>query len=41
MHEGTATHGHYYVFIYDRKQALWWRFSDVNVTIASEEEVYA
>jgi ubiquitin carboxyl-terminal hydrolase 25 len=40
IHEGTAESGHYYSFIYDRKQDLWWRFSDVNVSIEVEEVVF-
>lgn len=39
MHDGTAETGHYYSFIYDRKQEVWWRFSDVNVSIELEEVV--
>ena len=40
MHEGTAESGHYYSFIYDRKQEAWWRFSDVNVSLEIEEVVF-
>ena len=40
MHEGTAESGHYYSFIYDRKQDAWWRFSDVNVSLEIEEVVF-
>ena len=40
IHEGTAESGHYYSFIYDRKQDVWWRFSDINVSIEIEEVVF-
>jgi len=40
MHEGSAESGHYYSFIYDRKQDVWWRFSDVNVTFEIEDVVF-
>lgn len=40
IHDGTAESGHYYSFIYDRKQDVWWRFSDVNVSIEVEEVVF-
>ena len=40
IHDGTAESGHYYSFIYDRKQDVWWRFSDVNVSIELEEVVF-
>lgn len=40
IHDGTAESGHYYSFIYDRKQDLWWRFSDVNVSIEVEDVVF-
>ena len=40
MHDGTAESGHYYSFIYDLKQQVWWRFSDVNVSIEIDEIVF-
>ena len=40
IHDGTAERGHYYSFIYDRKQDVWWRFSDVNVSMEIEEVVF-
>ena len=39
IHDGTSDSGHYYSFIYDRKQQTWWRFSDYNVSIEVEEVV--
>ena len=41
IHEGSATSGHYYSYIYDRKQNLWWKFSDANVSMESEDVVFA
>jgi ubiquitin carboxyl-terminal hydrolase 25/28 len=40
IHDGTAESGHYYSFIFDRKQDVWWRFSDVNVSMEIEEVVF-
>ena len=41
IHDGTAESGHYYSFIFDRKQNLWWRFSDVNVSLEVEDVVFS
>ena len=40
IHDGTAESGHYYSFIFDRKQNVWWRFNDVNVSIEEEAVVF-
>ena len=40
IHDGTAQSGHYYSFIFDRKEETWWRFSDVNVSKVEEEVVF-
>lgn len=40
IHDGTAESGHYYSFIYDRKSDVWWRFSDINVSIEVEDVVF-
>jgi len=40
MHDGMAESGHYYSFIYDRKIDCWWRFSDHDVSMEIEEEVF-
>ena len=39
IHDGTAESGHYYSFIYDRKQDAWWRFNDVTVSMEVEDVV--
>ena len=31
IHEGEAERGHYYSYIHDFKQDIWWRLSDINV----------
>ena len=41
IHEGSATSGHYYSYIFDRKQNLWWKFSDANVSMEGEDVVFA
>lgn len=40
MHDGRADSGHYYSFIYDRKLSCWWRFSDHDVRMEAEEDVF-
>lgn len=40
MHDGMAESGHYYSFIHDRKLNVWWRFSDHDVRMESEEAVF-
>ena len=39
IHDGNASSGHYYSFIYDRFQKKWRRYSDLRVVDVSEEEV--
>lgn len=41
VHDGNATSGHYYSFIYDRFQKKWRKFNDIRVTDASEEDVFS
>lgn len=40
MHDGLAESGHYYSFIFDRKKNCWWRFSDHDVRMELEEDVF-
>jgi ubiquitin carboxyl-terminal hydrolase 25/28 len=40
MHDGLAESGHYYSFIFDRKLNCWWRFSDHDVRMETEEDVF-
>lgn len=40
MHDGRADSGHYYSFIFDRKLGTWWRFSDHEVRMEAEEDVF-
>lgn len=40
IHDGDAEMGHYYAFIYDRKQHQWYRFNDYKVTPEMEERVF-
>jgi ubiquitin carboxyl-terminal hydrolase 25/28 len=39
VHDGQAESGHYYSFIFDRVQSIWWRFNDHSVTMESEDVV--
>ena len=39
IHDGDAEQGHYYSYIHDIKQDTWWKFSDIHVQIALEEDV--
>ena len=41
VHDGNATSGHYYTFIYDRFQKKWRKFNDIRVTDVSEEDVFS
>lgn len=40
VHDGNASSGHYYTFIYDRFKKSWWRFNDIKVSEVSEEDVF-
>lgn len=40
VHDGNATSGHYYSFIYDRFQKKWRKFNDIKVTEVPEEDVF-
>lgn len=38
VHQGSqADQGHYYAFIHDKKENVWWRFNDFKVTKETEE----
>lgn len=39
IHDGLAENGHYYTFVYDRAQKVWWKMNDHNVSQESEETV--
>ena len=39
IHDGQAESGHYYSFIFDQKQQVWWRFNDHMVSMEAEEIV--
>ena len=39
IHDGEANSGHYYSFVYDRKQDVWWRFNDHTVELEDEKTV--
>jgi ubiquitin carboxyl-terminal hydrolase 25/28 len=39
IHDGTAESGHYYSFIFDKKNDAWWRFNDHTVSLECEETV--
>ncbi len=39
MHDGPAEFGHYYSFVFDRKENVWWRFNDHSVSMETEEVV--
>ena len=39
VHDGPAEFGHYYSFVYERNENVWWRFNDHSVTIETEEVV--
>eukprot|EP00347_Sterkiella_histriomuscorum_P010153 403377401 len=39
IHQGFADSGHYYSYIYDRKNHSWWKFNDHSVSQESEQVV--
>lgn len=40
VHDGNATSGHYFTFIYDRFQKKWRKYNDITVSEVSSEDVY-
>jgi ubiquitin carboxyl-terminal hydrolase 25/28 len=40
VHDGNATTGHYYSFIYDSFKKKWFRYSDIKIMEVPEEEVF-
>lgn len=39
IHDGVAENGHYYSYIYDRFQKVWWKLDDHRVSQANVEDV--
>ncbi len=39
IHEGSASYGHYFSYIFDPYKKVWRRFSDLQVTEKEEDEV--
>ena len=39
IHDGLAENGHYYSYVFDRSQSVWWKLDDHRVSKASEEDV--
>jgi len=39
IHDGMANMGHYYTYLFDRSQEVWWKLDDHRVTLATEQEV--
>ena len=39
IHDGQAGSGHYYAYSYDEDEEKWWKFNDIHVTEATEEDV--
>ena len=39
IHDGLAENGHYYTYVFDRSQKIWWKLNDHNVSKESEEVV--
>jgi ubiquitin C-terminal hydrolase len=37
IHDGVANSGHYYAYVYDRVQKIWWKLNDHDVSVAEEE----
>ena len=41
VHDGDASSGHCYSYIFDRCQKKWRKYNDITVTVVTEEEVWA
>ncbi|KAK9727888.1 ubiquitin-specific protease ubp2 [Basidiobolus ranarum] len=41
IHQGEATYGHYWIYIYDFTDDKWYKYNDANVTEVAESEVLA
>lgn len=39
IHDGVAENGHYYSYVYDRFQKVWWKLDDHRVSRAAVEDV--
>ena len=39
IHDGLAENGHYYSYVYDRINKLWWQYDDHRVQIVSDDVV--
>ena len=39
IHDGLAENGHYYSYVFDRSQKIWWKLDDHRVSKATEEQV--
>lgn len=39
VHEGQASGGHYWAYIYSRQSRRWMRYNDITVTASSWEEL--
>ena len=39
VHEGQASAGHYWAYIYDHANQRWMKYNDINITEASWEEL--
>ena len=40
VHDGNATSGHYYTYIFDHCQKKWRKYNDIKVTDVTEEDVF-
>lgn len=41
VHDGNASSGHYFSFIYDRFDKKWRKYNDITVSEVSEDQVFA
>ena len=39
IHDGLAENGHYYTYVYDRSQKVWWKLDDNRVSQADIKDV--
>lgn len=39
IHDGMAENGHYYVYVHEKKQNVWWKLDDHRVSVSDEDTV--
>ncbi|CAO3621299.1 unnamed protein product [Cunninghamella blakesleeana] len=40
IHQGQASYGHYWLYIYDHEESVWWKFNDSTVSKVSSTNIF-